>query len=352
MWLLLVFPLFQAGAAQDAPNLDDVIRNVQASEKLYRNVDVQWTTKYELVKEDSMENAYRKMTRTRRWVSQDNNFRGEWRETGSILTGEAVESFQLTTYDGTKTRTRNGGLVNLRDGRHCDTTFTYRPHTVLLEQGFVFFPLSTFLRGDESIMADLNATIAQKFCHRISVVGTETVDGNRCIVINVESVKKDAPSVKGRFLISLCIDKQFIPIRYQGFASYLSTTTPIDSCRVTKWREIEPGVFIPSEWSIETIDDYELRTTGKVVLSNRQTATVDSITLNPKLEEKFFSDFPLKEGDTLYDINAQGVIRKGGFLKANEKASGRIDLFSWSMYGLLAIALVALACGGYLYRRS
>jgi len=333
--------------------LAELIRNVQASEKLYNNIDISFKTDYRLTnQEHAIESAFRHFTTTRRWVNQGDFTRVEWSQRGIDLTGNEITCNQLTTYDGVKTRIRKDDVVNVRDGRHVKLIHAFRPHTALLEHAFVHVPLSVFLEGSAAVKNHPEAGFYSDWDIVTTVLGYDILQGKRVLQVKITCQNRKDPGQTDSYFLWIDQEKNYIPVQRYGFAELLSKTIPATTCRVTDWKEVEPGIWVPMGFSRKTIDSSEFVRTGKVVLSNEDETKVESVTLEPTHDTSFFSNFHYNEDDVYYEVNPAGRITKGGILKSIERpASSFQGAFSWLTLGLLLAAVCFLILGGYLYKK-
>jgi hypothetical protein len=139
------------------------------------------------------------------------------------------------------------------------------PFTILLEDDFVAFPLSTLLAGGAELK---NHPLAGRWGKegnetQPSSLGEEHLDGLLCIKVRIEfwhqaKRAKGEPS-GGDFHIWLDVDRNYLPIKVERYSSQLNgllkRPRPSGIGRVDSLREIEPGVWFP----FKTADRFQLR---------------------------------------------------------------------------------------------
>lgn len=352
---LVVCSLLLALPSQDTrvPSLQELIKNVRASEKLYDNIDVSFRTDYRLISQkNNPVIASRHSAKTSRYVSKGDFARFECSHRSVDLQGNENNFDQLVTYDGSKTRIRQGDILNVREGKHVHSANAFRPHTILLDRYFVRVPLSVYLEGGEAVSKHPQAGAYKDHQVETTVLGYETMEGKKCIQVKILFYPLQNPELVSSLVVGIDPEKNYIPVKYTGYSDYLSKTVYMNTCCVTEWKEVDPGIWVPKKMARKANDSYELEKNGKVLVSNEDETKVESVTLTPNHDKSFYSNFPCKENDVYYELNPAGKIVKGGVLKSDGKGGVSIpSSANWVNYALLIAAVCFLILGGYLYKR-
>ena len=272
-----------------------IIENIRSHEQLYDDIELRAAFNYEnKLQLDDVELA-RSMSTSKHFVGSDGKHFLDWRQSSVGSDGSTSNYSSLHGYDGTTTKTSEPSVANIYHSRKDDSRIS-RPHTLLLEQDLIHGSLADHLSGPVFKDQPLSVTI----------LPNETVNGLDCIVLRCTYSRPKEGTVKTIRMIWLASDRNYIPCQHVAYATRYSTEVPLEVGRVASWKEIENGIWFPINVEIEIFDEI-LAETGKKVLSNVSKLQIESVELNPVVDDRLFSNIPFKSGVKVYQI-MQGKI--------------------------------------------
>jgi hypothetical protein len=272
-----------------------IIEKIRSQEQLYNDIELRAVFNYEnKLHMDDVELNRSKST-SKHFVSSGGKHFLDWRQSDIGNDGSTSDYSSLQGYDGTTTRISEPSVANIYHSRHDDARIS-KPHTLLLEYDRIHGSLADHLSG--SVFKDEPLSV--------TILPNETVDGLNCIVLRCTYSRPKDGIVKTIRMIWLAVDRNYIPCQHVGYATGYSTEVPLEVGRVASWKEIEGGIWFPISSEIQVFDEI-LAKAGEKVLSNLSKLQIESVELNPVVDDSLFSNIPFKSGVKVYEIK-QGKI--------------------------------------------
>ncbi len=281
------------GVADDS--LAIIIANIRTHEQLYNDIELRADFNYEnKLHLDDVELTRSKST-SKHFVSSRGKHFLDWHESSVGTDGSTSDYSSLQAYDGTTTRISKPSVANIHHSRKDDSRIS-RPHTLLLEYDWIHGSLADHLSG--AVFEDEPLAV--------TILPNETLGGLDCIVLRCTYSQPKDGTVKTIRMIWLAVDRNYIPCQHVGYAARYSAEVPLEVGRVASWKEIENGIWFPISSEIQVFDEI-LAKAGEKVLSNVSILQIDSVELNPVVDDRLFSNIPFKNGVKVYEIK-QGII--------------------------------------------
>lgn len=288
--LMTTAPVDDKSVNEKLPTLAEVIANIAAHEKALHDMDVKWRVKWKLTKEDfGFPGAIAQSTSTRSCVIQGDHFRFERKTEGETIANNDHKIHRLYTYDGSKTRSKAGDIINVQDSVvHCKA-YAFRPHGVLLEERDLSMPLSVLLKGGDELKNHPDAGyFKDKYRGEASVIGYETIRGTKCIKIKVDCTPLQTGWGHNLKHIWISLKHNYLPIRAEGYSPDASATIPITVADILAFKELKEGIWLPASWKLTIYDDLEIKKSGTRKELGNYEGILDSFDLHPKYDIKFF----------------------------------------------------------------
>jgi hypothetical protein len=270
-------------------------------------------------------------------------FKREW--TTESRSGEVGRFDAVKGFDGEMTRAvEQGKIANLIEGRKEDPRF-FRPHNILLKKAFVTFPLSEYLEGGDALKAYRSY---RSFNVTVELLGQEVLDGSRCFKVQVRTWNDgQEPEKGGRRLLWLAIDRNYLPIRTEAYASRVGGKL-VEFGRVERLEEIAPGIWFPMKASIVVYDEPALRQ-GKSVVAGTDTFTVKRVSLDPNYGIDLFRDIKIPDGAAVYEVDDGEIVRsyRQGETNLPKPSSPRRNF--WPVVGIFSFLAVLLLIVAWRY---
>lgn len=336
-----------------------IISSVRESELLYENLDVMLEKRYVLeakVLINKVSPTCLKQSTTH-FVAQSGKFRVD--RTG-ITTNTTIDKGKnidrIRAFDGATTRLlEQRQVANIIDGRMADDTFVW-PNMLLFQHLNCTYPLSVLLSGSSSIAAYPGVNTETVYPMSVSYVRDEALDGIKCAVVDVETLVDGSPH--NRMQVWLARERNYLPAKVLCFVNRLSQVDPVNESNVNEWKEIAPGIWFPikgktialNSWQPEKLKVKEVLWTDEFSVSN--------ISLNPKYDERFFSDVPIPDGVAVYKIEQQKI--KQSYVQGAPKRVANISLSTpvtrwwllWINLAFMAAVIIGVVYRSRLKRRS
>jgi len=307
--LLLSVP----GVAQDAPlSVTDIIQNVAANEHLYENIDVVVVREQTIVGEKKHDLEGRPATigasATKvHFVAQSGKFRID--RTGETLLTDGFFNLDRTRlFDGKQSLLyEQRAFANRVEGATVDEEIV-RPHMFLMRFMPYYVPLSTYLSGHEAMVAHPGGTWQPGYTLEIASDGQEMVGDLHCHIISVTTI---VPGI-GPFDVWkmwLAEDRNYIPVKNQGFTLRSSKTISQLNAQVNGWQELEPGIWMPMEIGIVRFDEWKIRDDGIQVEQWQSKTSIGNVSLNPKYSDDFFTELEIPAGVPIYTVSNKEITK-------------------------------------------
>ena len=289
-----------------APNeIKDLIAKVRENEALYINLDATVTTSrtFHVQKGGGASTEFnpagpfvkRTNRETYRMVTQGGRFFFSGEEEIGLASGKMLPAKQTIVFDGTQTvAIAEGNSATVFRGQH-EAARMFPPHCWGIFTLDVNFPLSVYLEGTEALQS--HPKVARLPVEQGSVfefnkvesefIGEENVDGLACVKVEVRRwyYTKSPPAIQ---VLWLAKDRNYHVVRCR--TSFLRKGKEVIGAgsRVTKWREIATGVWLPS--AVEMRSPPPTDETSRALQSTRS-LHIEHAALNPTMPAGFF-DLP------------------------------------------------------------
>lgn len=340
----------QKSVHEKVPSIAETIANVAAHEKNITDMDAKWTVKWKLLKENfGHPDAITHRTHTSASVIQGQYYRFEQRTKGETIGKKEDRIHRLYAYDGSKTRSKAGEIINVQDSLVNHKSYAFRPHGVLLMESGVEVPLSLWLTGGNQLKTHPDASYFSSYYEvESSVIGFEKIRDIQCLKIKVSCKSISQGWGSGENLIWISPQHNYLPIRHEGFSLDTSTTIPVSVGEVLKFKELEEGIWLPESWKNTIYGNLEIKKSGTKKILGTYEGTLDSFDLHPKYDIEFFRNFDYPTGAIYYELNAAGKITRGGTIHRDAKTG----LFSWTSttYTIVLLTILLILFLVYLFR--
>jgi hypothetical protein len=355
-----LFALLCTSGYDENSRLAELISNVEANERIYRNLDVIWGYEYRgdnpAVPID--EAVVRSKTRYH-CVLQNNLLRVTCNREYETKAGKKGKHVSDYGYDGETTRMFQDQIANIASGRAKDPLYVFRPHTLLLGiRTITTFPFSAWLRGGKTL-EQANPGVYRDTDHIVTIVGEEKIDGLKHIKLRCElwQVKPKRKLLVVRFLW-LSLERNYLPAKFEMYSTRYSNdlSKKLQYGQVMEWEEIASGIWLPKKWSYASFNERILVREGKQVLSFTETHLIESAKIDPKYDKSFFQDIKIPANAAVYELNTKSEIIKS-HLPGLHKPSDFIppepagSPSSWLFWLLIVLAGTCLCCGTYFVMR-
>lgn len=219
--------------------------------------------------------------------------------------------------------------MNVRQGRY-EPWQIIPPHAWAMRRFEVNFPLSVFLRGVDAIdkhpkprhFARHGGSIYEFAKLEFDVEPDETVDGLSCAKIVCRRWYRllGEPTVQ---YIWLAKQRNFLCIRSQTVSHEGATIG--DEGRVTEWRELKPGMWLPARVSIEVYAPPGRQGDQPATVQSAEEFTVERADPNPAYPLSQFRDIELPDDLPAYHIDADGYL-EGSPLRSQAEPRPQAEL--------------------------
>lgn len=341
-----------AQPALSEDRLSEVIESICQNEALYDELEVTWTSVYELGTMKHPSNGVLQHREKRgRYVRQNGMFFLDCGCDQRSVEGDPAKELQhwskLIGFDGTTTRCLedNGGFTgNIVSGLRDDVD-KFLPHRVCLAKQYrgEMVPLSVWLRGQDAVASWPGAKIFRNRGRSVAWSRRERIDGLDCEVLEVSFGPASSDVVTGKFVVWLAEERNYLPIQSRHFTVAVSSDIPINECVMTDLRELEAGVWFPFRIQTTKFDRPSLQEDGKHVAAWTEEHLVDKVSLDPNYDKSFFSNIEFPDGIAVYEIENGEIVRsriQGGGPPPEPVSEVRSR---WTPLFVVSLALLAMA---------
>ncbi|QDU47799.1 outer membrane lipoprotein-sorting protein [Gimesia panareensis] len=286
VYTLLVLLATAVPATAADQRLSALISKVAAQEQRYRNLEFHRHWSYQLklpeplLKQRKDTNLFRELQRDTHYVYQNRFYAIQARISGVQVTGDKTKIEVGIGYDGQQTRFVENGVVSLLQGK--ELIYQHRkPHVFLLDR----------LAEEPSLAELLTSPTARGYFLSMKYEAEENVKGLNCHRIRIETwVKGQKRHDYSR--LWLAPERNWIPIREEGYALGYSETIPLQISEVTDWHQFADGIWFPHKIR-DVIHDEQSAADGKTIIGNQSETTLTEISFSPSYDRKYFQDVPL-----------------------------------------------------------
>lgn len=289
--------------AADALLLETIIDRVQKNEQHFENIEAVLVERYRDF-EPQPDSESLRIIQGRdgvvRHVGQRGMFRVECDESLNYANGKTSSEKRIRLFDGQKTRVftahsgHDDGTESVIVGR-ADDEKVVRPHMLLLRFTRFAFPLSTYLRGRKAIEAYPHNNFSDVGLD-VTYRGASLHKGLRCHEIWLTHKLKESGEIHDRYILWLAEERNYIPVRQEGYTFRWSKDVPVSEAEVSEWREVKPGVWFPSRAEVSRFDSFAVQRERKMMLKWQQQYSLKSISFDRKFGLLYFRVLPKGKG--------------------------------------------------------
>jgi hypothetical protein len=356
-WMVLfgVFAMVLPLTAYCSEDLKDIIVNIRANERLYKNLDV--VIHYEYV--DSQEwlsyqegfLPIKQEVIDIRYVKQEGMFhlavQGIVHRMASEQKEETVARNKILLFDGNTSRALQGNRANIIAGPTLDKDMI-SPHMLIIKTGGYPVPLSTYMEGHQAMLAYRGLKWDPGIHIHTESQGEEVIDNHLCQKVAIKHVIAANGYLHSAWVFWLATDRNYLPLRCEAYAYNDSKTIPAGQAVSRDLREIAPGVWFPHEVICTRYNWRTLRDHQRQELGWRERFTVKSVSLEPHYPVAFFRDLKIPDGTYVYHVDANGKIERNYIQGAPSKSvthrtSSRWLLFWGSISALIVCTIILIA---------
>jgi hypothetical protein len=299
--------------ADDRGRLAAIIENVSNNELLYENREVIGEISYRHLGPVTWEEALTASNRQFRHVGQDGLIYLEIHATQEKAAGRPVTGALVHAYDGKRSISyQEGGTAAIDRGVRHEHPQIVRPHTILLYFAEVRYPLSTFLKGREAILAHPNGAGFVSNPFAVRYLGEEQVGGLSCHKIAADFFSSrggQKPERTVRRFLWLAPARNYLPVKEMCYELRLSAEIPTGEGVLEDLREIAPGVWFPFSAVYTAYDKNILVNQKRRAPTWKQTWTIKSASLDPKYEIGLFRDIAMPDGTSVAESEGGKYVR-------------------------------------------
>ncbi len=300
-------------AEEPVDSLTSLLSELRKSEALYLNLDVRWRTQYSHLSDLSPfgDTVLKSGSYEGRTVQQGNMHRVEFRGQYVTFGGKVAPVHRVTAFDGAETRSLEDRLTyiaNIVDHARYDSN-SLDFHMFPLRTRHLCVPLSTWLAGHEATMAHPRGPKRLDSEHVAWLDGRERIEGLECCRIVIEYFRpgSDRTSPTDRRVLWLAIDRNYLPIRAQGYNLFKSSTLPVESTSYQELRELQHGVWYPAQVTHVGYDEQRLSQNDHQA-AHRTVHTIKGVSLNPGFEVGFFQEVAFPAGAMVYRVSGEKIV--------------------------------------------
>ncbi len=351
---LFITAIIFDGSRPGKIDLDDLIRDVESNEKLYSNLDAQVHSDYgpgevpipsPMLLETSISDS--------QTVYQNGML---YYQCKNPMVRADKQKYTLEThlgFDGEITKINDQNVrANIHIG-YFEDPLIFRPHTVLLNNAMVSFPLSDYLRGGDHLLHYHKDTpYRHVWILNCSVDGEETLEGLNCIKVRCDSLRiKDRKLLNRRYLW-LAEDRNLLPCKSIVFFPAISDTVPLEECFVSRFEEIDDGIWAPMECYIKSYDNASFINQKKKLLANQYHITISHISCRPNYPKSFFQNISFPNGIAVYVAKDGKIVESyvHGLAKTKPIAR-RTHWVTYLVYATTALSVLSIIILIYRYIR-
>ncbi len=312
--LVVVVAAASSVAAAEEIAVEELIRQVEAAEKLYADCDVTVKMTYARSEDAPPPTVelpiVERKTGDIRCVFQNGMMHLEATVQLTCMGRDRDSSYVRTRlYDGVVTRLCEGAIVNIIDGPPADD-HVFRPHTVLFQDMGYPVPLSIHMQGGAALLKSPGGKGFPADARRIECVclGESKWESHPCVRIAIRHISTRSGKLWDEFVIWLATDRNYLPIHYVGYSYRWSSDLAYNEGSVVEFKELTPGVWFPMKTMATMYDHHTLKRDHKQVIKATRTYEVQQVSLTPNHPIEFFRDLEIPEQATVYHVDQDGEI--------------------------------------------
>jgi hypothetical protein len=289
-----------AAEPSQSENLAEILRNVRAGEVQFRDIDIKFEKTYSVGDHvraayanakpaDRSEASFTECLLSRKevhLVSQGDRFRVDIEGFNEMANGKRDSSDLIRAWDGKATRELQRREQYLEMPHRVDQYARFRPHVFqfhFAEQ----LTLAELLQygehyGDRTYRPEK---------HQVEYEASELVDGIPCVRVMVTN-SSGPGEWYNRWQLWLATERHYIPCKVLAWTRRRSETVPMAEQRVTRWMELEEGIWLPAAAETKTLDMELLGEKGIKKVRWTESYKIRGASLKPRYEESYFSTIP------------------------------------------------------------
>jgi hypothetical protein len=143
----------------------------------------------------------------------------------------------------------------------------------------------------------------------ISSRGEGEFNGLKCHKVLVKKILVRSGEAHDGEEYWLAVDRNHLPVRQLAWTYRFSKEIPVGESVVGKLRELEPGVWFPSEVEVTAYNGFTIQREGKRELQWRERHTIERAALAPKYDREFFTRVDVPVGTAVYELKKGKILR-------------------------------------------
>jgi hypothetical protein len=315
-WRLLIviiaLAVLRSGSLASAQpmDFDDVVAKIRANETRYQNIEVKHRTKYVWhgFAMASSPDALKGYDKTGRTVWQNDQMFVTFEQKVTLADGKADAYTMLLGCDGKETRVRYDKIAEIHDSIYLHDEL-FAPHMLLFANNAVNCPsLPKYIAKTEIHGNEMTWELEADDMH----------NGLPCRVMRATASARDGDEKDPRWVVRLWIapERNYLPVKVLGYRRWnkpMDEHDPPMSCNtVEDWRELAPGLWLPTR-VVQIVYDYTiLGTTKDLGIAAVYEFNVDEAALDPKYPLELFQDIPFPDDVTVYRVRGGRHIKESG----------------------------------------
>ncbi|WP_417387010.1 hypothetical protein [Gimesia sp.] len=184
-----------------------------------------------------------------------------------------------------------------------------RPHTFLFFNSRPHVPLSTFLKGPDSISAYPGVKREIRGKYHVQILDEEEFAGLKCIRLSIQITASDGKLLT-RHELWLARERNLIPVRKLTFSSHRSDIISRSDSSIDSWQEIASGVWFPDKSHQEENNIFTIILEKREQLLWRRMYDVPTIELAPQLPKDVFTSLIFSPGALMKDSDSENQKQK------------------------------------------
>lgn len=302
-----------AGAPASDERLQEIIEQVEANEALYQRLEtvVHFTQRSSV----AAEKGPSILSQNARWhtILQGDLLWFRSKDVVALPSGKQMPGGSLSAFDGQRSRSvEYGNCVNIRQGRY-EPWQIMPPHNWAMHQFQINFPLSVFLRGVKAIdnhpkprhFTQHGGSLYDFAKLEFDAEAEETIGGLQCVSLRCRRWYQPLgePTVQ---YIWLAKQRNYLCVRSQTVSRDGATIG--DEGRVTEWRELKPGMWLPARVSIEVYAPPGRQGDRPATVQRAEELEVERADPIPNYPRSHFRDVEMPGDLPIYRIDADGYL--------------------------------------------
>lgn len=300
--------------------LETLIKNVEAAESLFNNIDVRYTTSSFAGKDDAVRSrsSYIETTTSLHDVRQGVMFRHTRDQSQRYPNGKVDRQIIQSEYDGLTTRYDGG---NKRAQIHVGMSANYaefHPYRLLYHGYPSSIPLTNYLHGYDQLAMEPRVETRRGQLVEIPAVkefavvqhdGDVQLNGLQCEKVTLIGNNQKTGDPENRLEFWFAKDRNWLPIRSLKTWFPYSQTVPAAEGVAEDLREIEPGVWVPFQTRYTRWNTNVLRAEGKQIPGWINELKVESLSHKPDHPVEFFRELKFADGTWVYEYAGGKKVR-------------------------------------------